>query len=105
MESPKLDYIKEISGGDLKFEQEIVKVMKEEFPQEKENYFTSLEKGDEKSIAEIVHKIKHKFSILGLEKGYETAMEYEENLKKGDYSLKEDFERNLEVVTSYLAQL
>lgn len=105
MEQPKLDYIKQISGGDIDFEKQLVKVIKAEFPQEKDTYFTGVKADNKKAIAEIVHKIKHKFSILGLEEGYECAVIYEENLKEGSYEKKQDFEKVLDAITSYLLLL
>lgn len=105
MEEPNLNYVKQISGGDVDFEKEMIQVIKTEFPQEKETYSTFVIADDKIAIAEIVHKIKHKFSILGLEKGYECAVIYEENLREGNYEKKENFEKVLDTITSYLLLL
>lgn len=105
MEEPNLNYVKQISGGDVDFEKEIIQVIKAEFPQEKETYTLLVNADNKKAIAEIVHKIKHKFSILGLEKGYECAVIYEDNLREGNYKKKEDFEKVLDVITFYLLLL
>jgi hypothetical protein len=42
-------------------------------------------------MAQSVHKLKHKISILGLEKSY-LAEEYESNLKNNSTNLHSDFE-------------
>ena len=51
-------------------------------PIEKEVYFTNIKSKNNKLTAEIVHKLKHKISILGLEKSYQTAIDFEEDLKQ-----------------------
>ncbi|MGY6650023.1 Hpt domain-containing protein [Wenyingzhuangia sp. IMCC45574] len=105
MEKPNLNYIKEISGGDTEFEKEMIGVVKMEFPLEKDVYKQNILADNKIAIAEIVHKIKHKFSILGLEESYEIAMDYEENLRDGNYQLKEEFEEVLVTITTFLASL
>ena len=55
--------------------------------------------------AEDVHKLKHKISILGLQKGYVIATDYENNLKEGNYTLQEDFEKILQMITTYIVTL
>jgi len=47
----------------------------------------------------------HKISILGLEKSYEIAIEYEEALKDGDLSLQGQFQNILTSITQYLTNL
>lgn len=103
METPNLTYIKELSGGDIAFEKKIWNVIQEEFPQEKEKYYKSLEIKNQESIIEIVHKLKHKISILGLEKSYKNAMSYEENLRTGSSCLETEFKETLSLITSFLA--
>ncbi|NIJ44467.1 HPt (histidine-containing phosphotransfer) domain-containing protein [Wenyingzhuangia heitensis] len=102
METPNLNYIKELSGGDVTFEKQIIDIVKEEFPTEKEVYFNSVNADDFEAMIEIVHKLKHKISIFGLTKAYEVAVHYEKNLKEGTKKLKEEFEEILKLITSYL---
>ena len=52
-----------------------------------------------------MHKLKHKISILGLEKGYEVAVAYENNLLNGTTDLKDQFERILKNITDYLEDI
>jgi HPt (histidine-containing phosphotransfer) domain-containing protein len=79
--------------------------MVDEFPKEKEKYYNSLDLADDKLIIEIVHKLKHKISILGLKKSYETAVEYENNLRAGNSDLEKEFKETLSVMTQFLASL
>jgi len=105
MERPNLSYIESMSGGDKTFERKLIDIIKEEFPIEKEVYFTNIKSKNNKLTAEIVHKLKHKISILGLEKSYEIAIAFENNLIEGQYELQEDFEAVLQLITDYLKQL
>ena len=52
-----------------------------------------------------MHKLKHKISILGLEKSYDIAVAYEENLIEGNTKGKEDFDKILANITSFLTTL
>ncbi|MDO3695407.1 Hpt domain-containing protein [Wenyingzhuangia sp. chi5] len=105
MEKPNFDYIKELAGGDEVFEKKLLAIMVDEFPKEKEKYYNSLALGDQKLIIEIVHKLKHKISILGLKKSYETAVEYENNLRVNSSDLENEFKETLSVMTQFLASL
>ncbi|RED46731.1 hypothetical protein DFQ10_101504 [Winogradskyella eximia] len=105
MEQPNLSYINSMSGGDKAFEQKLIDIIKTEFPEEKEVYFTNVKANNYKLTAENVHKLKHKISILGLEKSYETAVAFENNLLEGSTELQDEFESILTIMTNYLQQL
>jgi HPt (histidine-containing phosphotransfer) domain-containing protein len=105
MEQPNLSYIESMSGGDKAFEQKLVGIIKKEFPEEKQVYFTNIEAENLKEAAENVHKLKHKISILGLVKSYELAANYEHNLIDGKTAGKEDFESILQNMTDFLKTL
>jgi len=105
MEQPNLSYIHSMSGGDKAFEQKLIDIIKIEFPEEKEVYYTNYTSKDFKQAAENVHKLKHKISILGLEKSYEIAVAFEENLLVGNTNLNDQFESILNTITNYLKQL
>ncbi|WP_074407374.1 MULTISPECIES: Hpt domain-containing protein [Aquimarina] len=105
MEEPNLSEINKISNGDKAFEEKMLNVIRKEFPIEKEQYFSSLENKNLVKTAEYVHKLKHKVSIFGLEKSYEIATDYENNLKEESYDLKEDFEKILQMITEYISTL
>jgi len=105
MEQPNLSYINSMSGGDSAFEQKLIGIIKQEFPDEKKVYFNNIANKNYKLAAENVHKLKHKISILGLEKSYETAVVFENNLLQGDISLQIEFETILTIITNYLHKL
>ena len=52
-----------------------------------------------------MHKLKHKISILGLEKSYYIAEEFEENLKENSSHLQSDFESILKRMQDFLDTL
>ncbi|QHI38279.1 hypothetical protein IMCC3317_36690 [Kordia antarctica] len=81
LESPNLSYIKELADGDTEFEAKLISILKKELPKEKEAFIKSVHAKNYQNSAELVHKIKHKISILGLEKSYEFSISFEEELK------------------------
>jgi HPt (histidine-containing phosphotransfer) domain-containing protein len=105
MEQPNKSYIHSLSGGDIVFEQKLIDIIKNEFPTEKEVYFNNMAEKKYKLAADNVHKLKHKISILGLEKSYETAVAFENNLLEGSIELKTEFESILTTITNYLQDL
>ena len=92
MEKPNMQYIDSVAGGDAAFRQKLVNIFKAELPQETAAYRVLLNQGDLDGAAECVHKLKHKISLLDMEKSYYIAEQFEVNLKEGNTSLKEDFE-------------
>ncbi|MDO6595997.1 Hpt domain-containing protein [Oceanihabitans sp. 2_MG-2023] len=105
MEQPNQSYINSLSGGDQAFKQKLIDVIKKEFPEEKLVYFNNYNAKNYKLAAENVHKLKHKISILGLEKGYEVAVAYENSLLEGSTNHKEAFEAILNSITIYLEEI
>lgn len=101
-EKPNLNYLKEISGGDLEFEEKLLIIVKKELPEEINSYKNFLNENNFKQAAELVHKIKHKISILGLEKSYQVAIDYEENLKQDNLNLKVEFEEILNSMICFI---
>ena len=100
-----LAYLNDISGGNDVVRNKFLQVVKVEFPQEREAYFDLIKTKKNKEAAELVHKIKNKFGILGLNNGYQIAVNYEEGLKVEDYSLKTNFETVLAVVSNYIQKI
>ena len=105
MEQPNKSYINSLSGGDLVFEEKLMAIIKNEFPQEKEVYQINIKNKNLKLAAENVHKLKHKISILGLGKSYDTATRFETNLLEGNTGLYEEFESILDTISAFLKQL
>ncbi|WP_299105618.1 Hpt domain-containing protein [uncultured Winogradskyella sp.] len=105
MEQPNLSYINSMSGGDKAFEQKLIDIIKGEFPEEKSVYFENIEAKNYKLTAENVHKLKHKISILGLEKSYDVAVNYENNLIDGNTEGRIEFESILQIMMDFLETL
>lgn len=102
MEQPNLTYVEQLARGDESIRNTLIDVIKTEFPEEKKEYYESLDKKDYKKIEENVHKLKHKISILGLEKSYELANTYEHNLREKRMDGVDDFEEILNTITAYI---
>lgn len=102
MEKPNLSYVDELARGDETVRKTLIDVIKSEFPEEKEDYYKSLEDKEYKKIEENVHRIKHKISILGLEKSYEKANTFEHNLREESLVGFEDFEKILTAISAYI---
>lgn len=105
MEQPNMSYINSMSGGDMIFQQKLIDVIKKEFPVEKQVYFENINKKNYKEAANNVHKLKHKISILGLEKSYELAVNYENYLIEKRTDGRENFETILQIMTDFLKTL
>ncbi|AWG20463.1 histidine kinase [Flavobacterium faecale] len=105
METPNLNYINDLSGDNQEFKNKLIGILKRELPLEVELYENELKNGDYIQAALAVHKLKHKVSILGLEKSYYIASDYEDNLKEKSLVLKEDFENLLKAMQEFVIQL
>ena len=105
METPNLNYINQLSGDNDVFKQKMIAILQRELPIEMAAYFSFLKEGDLLQAAQLVHKIKHKVSILGLEKSYYIASEYEDNLKNNTITLQDDFHSILNVMQEFVSRL
>lgn len=105
MEAPNFSYIDDLAGGDMEFKDKLLSLLKNELPGEIELYIKTISEKDFKRSAEAVHKIKHKITILGLEKTYGLAVKYEEELKGGDAALHEEFLEILKNMTTFLEKI
>lgn len=105
MEQPNLSYINSLADGDKEFEEKLIGIIKEEFPEEIKVYFDYINEKKFLEASESVHKIKHKITILGLQNSYALANDYENNLKEGKTDLKDDFEKIIEGITDFLKTL
>jgi hypothetical protein len=104
MEQPNLNYINQLARGDDSIRKTLLDVIKTEFPQDIKDYYESVEIKDFKKIEENVHRIKHKFGILGLDKSYDKANEFESHLREKQFNLKEqqNFNKILITISEYL---
>jgi hypothetical protein len=102
METPNLNYINQIARGDNSIKKTLIDVIKTEFPDEKEDYYESLKEKEYKKIEENVHRLKHKISILGLEKSYTKANNFEHNLRENSLEGQQDFDEILIAITNFI---
>jgi HPt (histidine-containing phosphotransfer) domain-containing protein len=105
MEQPNLNYINELSGDNLEFKNKIIVILKKELPDEIGVYAEEFKNANYLLAAQSVHKLKHKISILGLEKSYYIAEEYESNLKNNIIVLDADFENILKSMQEFVDDL
>ena len=102
MEQPNLNYINKLARGDESIKNRLINIIKTEFPKEKQEYLIGLENLDYKKIEENVHKLKHKISIIGLEKSYEIANKFEHSLRTRSLVGVKDFDEILIAISEYL---
>ena len=102
IEQPNLNYVDELAGDDIEFRNQFITIIKEEFPLEKEEYHSHLTNNRIKSTADIVHKLKHKFNILGMENSYKLAVSYEMELLDGKNGSESKFKEVLTTIEEYL---
>ena len=102
MEKPNLTYVEALARGDQAIQKTLIDVIKKEFPTEQQDYYASVTLKDYKKIEENVHRLKHKISILGLEKSYKIANEFEHNLREHSLVKLDDFEKILATISEYL---
>ncbi len=102
---PNLNYINEISDNDLTFKNKIIAIIKRDFPLENEDFIKHYKCKKHLLAAESVHKLKHKINMLGLKKGYDTAVKFENELRDNkDYSFKK-FMEVLKTIDNYLKNI
>ena len=102
MEQPNLKYINKLSGDNIEFRTKLIGILKKELPEEVEGYLQEMKNVNFSYAAQSVHKLKHKISLLGLEKSYYIAEEYEDNLIKGTTLLKLEFETILKSMQDFV---
>lgn len=105
MEQPNLNYINDLSEDDLIFRAKLIATLQKELPEETAQYENSMKNSAFKEAAELVHKIKHKISIMGMEKSYYLAEEFEDNLKNQSADLKPEFDKILAIMRNFAAAL
>ncbi len=105
MEKPNSDYIDQLSGDNEEFKNKLIGILKKELPEETVIYQDLIQTKNYKLASESVHKLKHKVSILGLEKSYYIAEEFENNLKQNLTDLQTDFEIILKSMQDFVDKL
>lgn len=105
MEQPNFNYIDQLADGCNDFKNEVIIVLKKELPEEIDFYQKHIENGNLIYAAEAVHKLKHKVSLLSLEKSYYIAQEFENNLKENKLTLQKEFEMVLHIMLKFVGGL
>lgn len=104
-ETPNLSYIDNLAKGDTLFAKNLMDIIKKELSAEIETYQFHLKQGDFIKTSEGVHKLSHKIGILGLEKGYKIAKEYEIDLLEKNLNLRSDFEHILDAMLLFIEKV
>lgn len=101
-EAPNLIYVKQLADGDTAFETRLLGVLKKELPEEIKVYTKHYTQKNFLESANIVHKIKHKISILGLTQSHGLAEAYENELLEQNCAKHTDFLQILAVMIKFL---
>lgn len=105
LETPNDDYIKQLANGNTEFEQKLVAIVKREFPLEKAEFSENYSLNKYAAAAENVHKLKNKIGMLGLEKGYTLAIDFENDLKEEKTILYPEFMLLLNQMEDFILNL
>jgi HPt (histidine-containing phosphotransfer) domain-containing protein len=105
MEQPNCNYINQLSGDNIAFKNKMLAILKRELPEETDIYQKQMERKEFVLAAQSVHKLKHKISILGLEKSYYLAEEFEDDLKSNNIELQSSFEDVLKLLNQFVIDL
>jgi len=102
---PNLNYINEISENDRTFRNKLISIIKREFPVERNEFLSNYDTKKYLNAAENVHKLKHKINILGLKKGFEIAVKFENELNDKKFDSYQDFIVVLNLINNYLKEI
>jgi len=105
MEQANSEYIDQLSGDNVEFRKKIIEILKRELPEEVGTYFDQIQNKNYLLAAESVHKLKHKISILGLNKSYYIAEQFEDNLKVNSTELLSDFDVIIKIMQDFVGKL
>lgn len=105
MEQANSKYIDQLSGDNIEFRKKLTAILKIELPEEVETYREQIQNKSYLLAAESVHKLKHKISILGLNKSYYIAEQFEGNSKDNSTDLKSDFDVIIKIMLDFVDKL
>lgn len=105
MEMPNTDYIDSVAGGDDAFRTKFIAILKTEYPDEIAHYKKVQSAQDFTSTASIVHKLKHKLNVCGMQEAYGLAVKYEEELKVQRDRHHAEFVKILDQVDEFIKSL
>jgi len=102
-ETPNLSYVGDLIGTkDYEFQKKFVDLLKIEFTSDLGKYLYHIKIDEPRAAAEVVHKLKYKFSVLGMKKAFVFAENHKERLHDGNTDLDADFRKTLKTVSSFL---
>jgi len=104
-ETPNMNYVIELGGEDHDFRKKFVEILKREFTDQLGSYLLHIKLDEPRAAAEVVHKLKYKFTMLSMKRAFYFAEGYEEHLHVGDMTLDDDFKKILKTVKEYLLTL
>ena len=102
---PNLSKFDEICDNDTDFKNQMIDILKKEFPEEQNLFYESFEAKKYKAAAEVVHKLKHKINLLDLEDGYLLAAKFEKQLLSDSIELSDDFIDILTKIEQFLKKI
>ena len=102
MELPTLDYLNDMSKGDVTFINKILSVIQEELPKEQEDYCNFIDEESWNEAADLVHKIKHKFTIFGLINAVDLANTHENELRNNNLDHHQTFNNWMNLVKKFV---
>lgn len=105
METPNTTYIDSVAGNDESFRSKFIDILKKEYPEEYAHYQNVYAEKDFRETASIVHKLKHKLNVCGMQEGYRLAVKYEEELKLESDRFHEEFFKVLQEVDKFIKEL
>lgn len=105
MKKPNLNFINDLSEGDVEFKNKLLFLLKKEFANEYEIYQNTRLNNDFNGAVEIVHKLKHKIGLLGLKENYDYASSFELDLKNKNFSKHNSFQLILDEISVFLNDL
>lgn len=105
MEQPNLSYINDLAGDDDAFRAKLIAVIKNELPAEIAEYQNNIDSQNYTAAAGNVHKLKHKISVMGMEKSYYLAETFENSLKENNAQQAKEFGELLTAMQDFAASL
>lgn len=83
IEKPNLDYIDSLADGDEEFRLSLLSHLSKELPIELDKLKNSIENNIPLEQADSIHKIKHKFAMVGMKHHNEVSQVVESNIRNG----------------------
>ncbi len=103
-EVPNYSYVKSLAKADFAFQQNFIKILKEEYTIDSLAYLYHVKIEEPRAASEIVNKLKYTFSFLSMTQAYKFAELHQEKLRVGDESLHNQFTKILVTIHQFLSK-